>query len=169
MLAFAGIFSRVGSLTHAKRRMVMTINALHPELAKAIKTAEQGHTLTAMVQLEDAYRESGAPLVASYLGYCLAKEQHQFKRAVALCREAIEREPGEVLHFLNLGRVYLEAGQKIMAIKSFRQGMKISRNRQIMVELNSLGVRKEPVFSSLSRTHVLNRFFGLFFNRLGLR
>jgi len=73
------------------------------------------------------------------------------------------------LHYLNLGRVYLEAGQKVMAIKAFRQGMKISRNRQIMVELQALGVRKEPVFASLTRTHFLNRFFGFFFNRLGLR
>jgi len=149
--------------------MIMTNSAHHPELAKAFKAAEQGHTLTAMVLLEDAYGENGAPLVASYLGYCLAKEQRQFKRAVSLCRGAIEREPGEVLHFLNLGRVYLEAGQKVMAIKAFRQGMKISRNRQIMVELNALGVRKDPVFASLTRTHPLNRFCGFIFSKIGLR
>jgi len=147
----------------------MTNTALHPEVAKAIKVAEKGNTLTAMVQLEDLYRADGEPLVASYLGYCLAQEDQQFKKAAALCRDAIKRQPAEVLHYLNLGRVYLAAGQKVMAIKAFRQGMKISRNRQIMVELRNLGERKEPVFASLERDHPLNRFLGYFFNRLGLR
>lgn len=147
----------------------MTNSVLHPEVATAIKTAEKGNTLTAMVQLEDLYRAEGEPLVASYLGYCLAKEQQQFKKAATLCRDAIERQPGEVLHYLNLGRVYLEAGQKVLAIKTFRQGMKVSRNRQIMVELNALGVRKDPVFASLARNHPLNRFMGVIFSRLGLR
>lgn len=147
----------------------MTNSVLHPEVSKAIKTAEKGNTLTAMVQLEELYRADGEPLVASYLGYCLAKEQQQFKKAATLCRDAIERQPTEVLHYLNLGRVYLAAGQKVMAIKAFRQGMKISRNRQIMVELRNLGERKEPVFASLKRDHFFNRFFGFFFSRMGLR
>ena len=136
---------------------------------KGVALAEQGNTLVALLHLEDAARLGSTPILNSYLGYCLARERRQFKQGASLCAEALAQEPEQVVHYLNLGRVYLAAGQKAMAIKTFRQGLKLGKNRPITEELNKLGIRKRPVLASIPRAHRLNKHLGLFFTRLGIR
>ena len=131
--------------------------------------AEQGNTLEALIHLENAARLGSTPLLASYLGYCLARERHQFKQGAGLCLEALEQEPGQAIHYLNLARVYLTAGEKKLAIKTLRRGLKLGRNRLIPEELKKLGLRKQPVFGSLPRSHPLNKHLGLLCTRLGMR
>lgn len=138
-------------------------------LDSAIQAADRGNTLVALLQLEEAANCSNTPLLNSYLGYCLARERRQFKQGVNLCREALHKEPGNSAHFLNLGRIYLEAGQKAHALKAFRQGLKVGRNPRIVKELERLGSRKPPVIASLARNHPFNYYLGLFLHRFGLR
>lgn len=147
----------------------MTNSDFVASINEAIQAADRGNTLVALLQLEDAAADSSSPLLNSYLGYCLARERRQFKQGVALCREALQREPGNSAHFLNLGRIYVEAGQKAHAIKAFRQGLKLGRNPRIVRELERLGSRKPPFFSSLSRNHPINYYLGLFLHRVGMR
>ena len=142
---------------------------LHSLIRKGTAAADQGQTLVALLHLEDAVKLGSTPLLASYLGYCLARERRQFRKGITLCQEAIKVEPKQVLHFLNLGRVYVEAGQKTLAIQAFRQGLRVGRNRLITEQLAILGIRKPPVFNSLPRTHPLNRLAGKFLSRLGVR
>lgn len=142
---------------------------LYTLLRKGMAAADQGQTLVALLHLEDAAKLGSTPTLASYLGYCLARERRQFRKGIALCQEAIKVEPKQILHYLNLGRVYVEAGQKPLAIKAFRQGLRFGRNRQIAEHLAILGIRKPPVFGSLPRTHVLNRFAGKVLSSLGVR
>ena len=139
------------------------------QVERGAAAAEQGNTLVALLHLEGAALYGSMPLLASYLGYCLARERRQFKKGVSLCLEALKQEPGQAIHYLNLGRVYLAAGQKELAIKTLRRGLKLGRNRLIPEELKKFGVRKELVFRSLPRSHPLNKYLGLLSARLGMR
>ena len=51
-------------------------------------------------------------MVESYLGYCIARERGQVREAVRLCQSALNAEPNNPAHYLNLGRVYLLAKDK---------------------------------------------------------
>ena len=131
--------------------------------------AERGNTLDALFHLESALRYGSTPRLNSYLGYCLAKERREFKEAADLCLEALKLEPAQAVHYLNLGRVYLAAGQKAAAIRALRRGVKFGKSRAIIEELKRLGIRKAPVVSSLPRNHPVNKHLGLLFKRLGVR
>lgn len=142
---------------------------LHSLLRKGIAAADEGQTLVGLLHLENAVKLGSTPLLLSYLGYCSARERRQFRKGLALCQEALEAEPNNSQHYLNQGRIYLEAGQKNLAIKAFRRGLKLGKNRQIADELRLLGLRKTPVFASLPRDNPLNRFAGKLLTRLGMR
>lgn len=138
-------------------------------VSQGVQAIDQGNTMMALMHLEDASKKGTSPALQSYLGYCLARERQQFKRGITLCREATKLEPMNSQFWLNLGRACLMAGQKRMAIEAFRRGLKANCNQQIVEELKRLGLRKTPVFSTLERTHFLNRNFGRMLNTLGLR
>lgn len=138
-------------------------------LRKGIASADEGETLVGLLHLENAAKLGSSPLFLSYLGYCSARERRQFRKGLALCQEAIDAEPNNSQHYLNLGRIYLEAGQKTQAIKAYRRGLKLGKNRQIAEELKALGLRKSPVFASLPRENPINRFAGRLLTRLGMR
>ncbi len=138
-------------------------------LDKAIQEAEQGNSLLALMHLEKVPKEGRNPLHTSYLGYCLAIEHGKYREAVNLCKKSIHKAPQNPVCYLNFGRVCLAAGHKNHAIKAFRQSLKIGRTPQVINELQKLGLRKGPVIPALPRDYFLNRYLGLFFNRLGLR
>jgi Flp pilus assembly protein TadD len=127
-----------------------------------------GNTLLALQAFEQAATLARTPALLSCLGFCLAKEQGEVKQGRSLCLEALKLEPQNALHYLNLGRTYLEANQKMLALQSFRKGIKIQRHPGIVAELKRLGIRKAPVFPFLPRENFLNRYCGLILHRLGL-
>ncbi|MBN1142282.1 MAG: tetratricopeptide repeat protein [Deltaproteobacteria bacterium] len=134
-----------------------------------VDAAEKGDFTGALHYLENAFRLADAPLVTSYLGYCQAKERGQVKQGANLCMSAIQRDPGNPVHYLNLGRIYLLVGQKGQAIQILRKGLKAGCDPRIVEALKNLGVRKEPVFAALSRDNPINKVAGLLFARLGFR
>ncbi len=147
----------------------MTDEEFQELLEKGVAAADQDNTLVALLHLEDAARWSSTPNLSSYLGYCLARERRQFKKGLGLCLEALKQEPEQLVHHLNLGRIYLAAGDKVLAIKTFRQSLKLGRHNLILEELKKLGTRKPPVVPSLSRSHPLNKYLGLLFTRFAMR
>jgi len=138
-------------------------------IRKGISALNEGSALLAMIHFEDALKLEDSPTARSYLAFCLAKEQHQVGRAASLCLSAMQEEPHKSLHYLNLGRIYLLAGEKTRAIKTFRKGMKLERNRQIIEELKKLGLRQPPVMKTLHRDNPLNKCLGILFHKLGMR
>jgi len=124
---------------------------------------------TALACFERATTLLDIPVHASFLGLCLAKERGQVRKAVALCTEAIEREPGNSLHYLNLGKIYLLQGDRPEAIRMFRKGLEHGVDEQIVAELNKLGARRPPPLPFLHRSHPLNKYLGIILGRLGLR
>ena len=138
-------------------------------LNKGERALQNGDTLVALLQFEMAHAIEPLPSVKSKLAFCLAKERHQYQKARALCREALEAEPDNPDHYYQLSRIYLITGKKHQAIKSLRKGLKFKRHQPIIDELNRLGARKEPVFSALPREHVINRSAGILLAKLGSR
>jgi Flp pilus assembly protein TadD len=129
----------------------------------------RGDTLTALLSFQDAAKAKSTPVLCSNLAYCMARERRQIQKGISLCREALAVEPANPQHYLNLGRIYLLTEKKDTAIQTFRQGLKMGKSPEIVIELKRLGVRKEALLPALSRSNPLNRFFGLVFHRLGLR
>lgn len=143
-----------------------TLNGL---LRKGERALQNGDTLVALLQLEMAHAVEPLPSIKAKLAYCLAKERRQYQQAMALCREALRAEPDNPDHYYQLSRIYLIAGQKRQAIKSLRKGLKFKRHQPSIDELNRLGARKSPIFTSLPREHILNRIGGILFTKLGSR
>ncbi len=129
-----------------------------------------GKTLEALALFEKAFTlEPENPKLQSFLGFCIACERGKIKEAIGLCERALQADSQNIENYLNLGRVYLRAGLKTKAIETFRKGLEVDKNPEIMAELQVLGTRKKPVFPFLPRSHFLNKYLGLILSRLGLR
>jgi tetratricopeptide (TPR) repeat protein len=121
------------------------------------------------VHFEKAVQIKETPVYISYFAFCIAKERGQVRKAISLCEEAIKREPDNPVHYFNLGKVYLHAGDKEAAINAFRAGLKYETNQQIIDELNKLQTRRPPVIPFLERNNPINKYLGIILSRLGLR
>jgi len=143
-----------------------TISSL---LQRAERALERDETLVALLQLEAAHAIEPLPGVKSKLAYCLARERRQYKQARALCLEALNAEPNNPDHYYQLSRIHLLTGKKQASMKTLRKGLKFKRHQPIIDELNRLGFRKEPYFTSLPREHFLNRSAGILLAKLGSR
>ncbi|MEI6827891.1 MAG: hypothetical protein WCK54_20050 [Desulfuromonadales bacterium] len=104
--------------------------------------------------------DSESPEMLSLTGYILAKETGQIKRGIQLCLKAIGTNPHIVDHYLHLGRIYLIADKKEYAIKTFINGLRISKDARLQEELNQFGTRQTPPVSGLPRHHVINKVAG---------
>lgn len=147
----------------------MTENSMQTLLTQGITALEQGSTLTALMHFEAAAKQGISPLLKAYIGYCRALERREFREGLTLCREATIEDSQNSTVWLLMGRTCLLAGQKRPAIQALRRGLKICSSPEIVAELKSLGVRREPIFGSLERDHPLNKYMGQLFGRLGLR
>lgn len=137
--------------------------------AKGLAAFKGEDTLSALVHFEKACQLEARPQFLSYLAFCLAKERGQYKKAISLCREALEREQDNQAHYLNLGRIHVLMGNKPDAILAFREGLAFGKNQEISEQLEELGARRTPVFPFLGRSHPINKFLGIVLSRLGLR
>lgn len=146
--------------------MPETINSL---LQKAERALQRDETVVALLQLEAAHAIDPLPGVKSKLAYCIARERRQFKQALELCLAALHADPNNPDHYYQLGRIHLLAGKKQAALKALRKGLKCKRHQPIIDELNRLGFRKDPYFTSLPREHFLNRSAGILLAKLGSR
>lgn len=139
------------------------------EFDRAQRELDQNNVLAALACLERALSIWNDPHWHSRLGYCIAKERGHLTRAFELCNNALTHDPGEPLHYLYLGKVYLIAGNTFDALVTFRQGMAHGGNPELERMLRTLGTRKPPPIAFLPRDHVLNKYLGKLFVRLGLR
>jgi len=129
----------------------------------------ENNTLGALACFEKAYTINRTSDIQSYLGLCIATERGRISEGVRLCLEAIDLDPGNPLHYLNLGKVYLKADRKTDCVGVLREGLSRADNPEIRELLDRIGMRKPPVFPFLPRGHFLNRYAGLIISRLRLR
>ena len=147
----------------------MDSDQLDDLLQRGIEAAEKGYIHSAQIFFGQVAEHRKTPELHSYMAYCLAKDQGNMHSAAKICRESIEREPNNSLHYLILGRILLMSGDKRKALDTFRHGLRTSPNPAIINELKKLGLRKPAVFKNLRRDHPLNRVIGRAFCLIGFR
>lgn len=138
-------------------------------VAKGQEALAHDHDYLALTCFEQAIRLEWTPLACSCLAFCMAKVRGKYLEATLLARKALDMEPNNPIHYKNLGRILLLAGDNEQGIHMLRQGLQFGERISIIQELDKLGIRKPPIFKSLPRNHLLNRYLGLFLAWLGLR
>ncbi|NWF52859.1 MAG: DUF4115 domain-containing protein [Nitrospirae bacterium] len=128
---------------------------------KGLEALNRGDTLSALSYFERAINIERSPSVCSGYAYCIAKERGQISNAISLCEEAIQKEPQNTFHYLNLGRIYLIHNNRAEAIKTFREALKYEENPVIIEILNTLGLRRPPVIKFLKRNNPVNKYLGI--------
>ncbi len=89
---------------------------------KALEAMKNQQEYLALSLFEKAQIMARDPLYLSSKALCVAKVRKAFKEALYLCRDAMDAEPENPVHYLHLGRIMLLAGQKGKAITTFRDG-----------------------------------------------
>jgi len=136
---------------------------------KGVKTLNEGNILAALSHFEKALIIEKNPVISSFLAFCIAKERGQVQKAISLCKNAINEDPENSFHYLNLGKIYLLEKEKEEAVNIFRQGLHHEENQQIVAELNKLGTRKSLIIPFLKRSNFINKYLGIILSRLKLR
>jgi len=138
-------------------------------VAKGQEALTHDHDYLALTCFEQAIRLEWTPLTCSSLAYCIAKVRGNYREATLLARKALDHEPENAIHYCNLGRILLLAGDNELGVKMLRQGMTYGEQISIIRELEKHGIRKPPIFKKLARSHPLNKYLGLLLVRFGLR
>lgn len=122
----------------------------------------------ALRAFEKAYREDKEDAEhMSYYGLCKALRSGEIGFGLDLCTEAIKKEFSRAEFYLNLGKIYLAAGNKKVAIKVFQKGLKYEpENEELNKYLIELGFRKRPIVPILERSNPINKYLGIIFRRL---
>lgn len=121
----------------------------------------------ALRAFEKAYKEDkeNAEYI-SYFGMCKAVRAGEIGLGLELCTRAIKKEFFKAEFYMNLGKVYLAAGNKKGAIKVFLKGLKFDPQHEDMNRfLIELGFRNKPVIQALDRANPVNKFLGILFRR----
>jgi tetratricopeptide (TPR) repeat protein len=143
---------------------------LHEELLrKGLEELGQGNRLLALSFLEKSFRVCRTSACDSFLGYLIAQERGRIIEGLSLCNSSLEEEPENPIYFLNLGRVLYKADRKREAIDTVRRALYCGPCPEAEEWLNTVGIRRRPVFPFLPRKHLLNKYVGLLLSRLGLR
>ncbi|MDH3973861.1 MAG: tetratricopeptide repeat protein [Deltaproteobacteria bacterium] len=118
----------------------------------------------AIESLEEIVDREGRPAEAlSMLGVALARSGKDMKKAIELCREAINKNKHNASFYFNLADIYRRVSQKGKAIQTIKAGLRaLPGNKRLISILNRFGVRKAPVFSFLERSHPINKIAGKF-------
>ena len=107
------------------------------------------------------------PRYGSYFGLCLAASGTNVKKGLQLCEKAAEAEFYRPDLHLNLGKACVAAGLPGKAQQALRVGLSLDpQNKEIVRELDKLGVRRRPFFPFLDRKNPLNKWVGLVRHRL---
>src|SRR5208337_628702 len=130
---------------------------------RGVEELASGKMILALGSFEKAMELEDNPAFYSYYALCIAKERGQVKRAIKLCEDALQKDGENSAHYLNLGKILLQAGNHDDAIMVFRGGLKYLNNLPIIEELNKLATRKPPVISFLNRNNPINKFLGIIF------
>ena len=100
-------------------------------------------------------------LYGSFYGLTLAVVEKDVAAGLKLCKAALNKDSVNPEIYWVLGQVYLLTGQRNKAYRTFKDGLFIDNDcAYLKTALRKLGVRKNSVFSFLSRNHSLNVFAG---------
>jgi tetratricopeptide (TPR) repeat protein len=135
-------------------------------LERGIILAQNGEYKEALKILEEDLRFAENPTTMSCYALCLAVVERKYEQAISLCLMAVKREFYNPDIYLNLGKVYLLNGQRVVAVKAYRKGLRIdSTHPELIEEIKEMGIRRKPIISFLPRKNFANKFLGILVNR----
>jgi tetratricopeptide (TPR) repeat protein len=116
---------------------------------------------------ERAYKaDMENPNYMSYYGMCAAMGRGAIGLGLELCTRAIKKEFSRAVFYVNLGKVYLAAGNKKGAIAVIKKGFRYNpESDELKHMLIMLGIRTRPIIPYLKRSNPLNKFLGILFRR----
>jgi tetratricopeptide (TPR) repeat protein len=121
----------------------------------------EGYELLARIAPKSERRGNLPGIFYSYMGAAMARVEGRRRDGMELCRYALQLAPEEAENYLNIASVYLMLGRRKPAVRAVQQGLALAPSHVRLAELrDSLGVRQDPVFRGLSRTHPLNTVSG---------
>ena len=129
---------------------------------QGIEFTKEGRYEEALELLEqnDAYKTH--PVSMSCYALCKAAIEFDIKGSEKLCRKALRLERDNPVIYLCMGRIYQLSGDKGLAYRVFKYGLKYSRqNRELNDELLHFGRRRALLFPSHARDHFLNKASGI--------
>lgn len=130
-------------------------------IESGLEMARDGRYEEALNVFEEDLCFTQHPTATSYYAVSLANVEGNYDKAISLCLMAAEKEFYNPEIYLNLGRVFLLNGQKSVAVRAFRKGLKYDNsNMGLLVEMKRLGMRKKPVLTFLPRQNLFNRYLG---------
>jgi tetratricopeptide (TPR) repeat protein len=136
-------------------------------IEKGIGFAREGEFEKALKVFDQDLCFTQHPTAMSYYAVCLANVEANFDKAISLCLMAAEKEFYNPDIYLNLGRIFLLNGQKAVAVRAFRKGLKFDESHfGLLSEMRKLGVRRRPVIGFLHRTNPVNKFLGIIADRV---
>jgi hypothetical protein len=121
----------------------------------------EGYELLARVAQEVERRGNMPAVFYSYLGAAMARVEGRRRDGMELCRYALKLEPNDPENYLNIASVYLMLGRRQPAVRAVEYGLVLRPGHPRLTEMKaSLGIRQQPVFPALPRTHLLNWWVG---------
>jgi tetratricopeptide (TPR) repeat protein len=147
-------------------------------IKKLLKKKKYESALKLVIAALEQYPDE--PILLSYYGYLEALVHKNYTHGITTCLKAREivlekaisgRDFFNPVLYLNLGRVYLAAGNKEDAFEALRMGLIFgNENEDLLCELRELGMRKKPVVPFLQRSNPVNKYLGkLLYNVFRLR
>ena len=137
-------------------------------LDKAVKETRDGQYLRAIERFEsclgdpsDELSQEQVRTLRSYYGLCVALVWGRTTQPTAWCKAALEDGPAHPDLYHNLAMVLLRANQRQEALSYLVKGQRLDPNHPgINATFQRLTPRRQPLFSFLSRKHLLNRYWG---------
>jgi tetratricopeptide (TPR) repeat protein len=145
-------------------------------LRPVIAHLRKGEQKEAYVLLQQAALEHpDDPFILSYYGCLQAVVDKKYRAGVEKCQQAISMIQkltafGEDMlypvFYLNLGKAYVAARRKHDAFDAFEKGLEFDKsNREILMEIRTLGSRKKAVVPFLDRSNPINKYLGKIVNK----
>jgi tetratricopeptide (TPR) repeat protein len=180
----AGMDDSKRSLNRGEAAMSRSDQEITPAgyLREAKALLAKGRTRDAYQLLQAAVVQyPGRPFLLSYFGYLTASLEGKYRNGIESCKEAIllfekkalRGEEGfeerfKAILYLNLGRAYNAGGQKKDGFETLQKGLRFDKqNRELLAELQRMGVRKYVPLSFLDRSNPINALVGRIFRDTG--
>ncbi|MBI3398134.1 MAG: hypothetical protein HY026_02730 [Deltaproteobacteria bacterium] len=139
-------------------------------IERGIYLAQNRHFEEAIRVFEEDLCFAQHPVAMSFYALCIAEVEWNYDKAVSLCLMAAQRESYSPEIYLNFGKILLLNGQKTVAVKSFKKGLKFDKMHQgLLHAIKKLGLRRKPIISFLPRHNFINKFLGKLTHRLGYK
>lgn len=134
---------------------------------EGVSLINRGYSKEAVRFLEKSLESGGKNSASlSFLGLAIARSGGDLLRAEKLCLDAIKVDFYWPRFYVNLAKVYLIWGKKSLAIKALEKGLKLDHdNRDILKELEKMGLRAGPCIPFISRANPINKYLGIVFQR----